>query len=149
MHHITIKSVAYKIIIGLLNKKPYEIFVDESENKISGKGTIFKKSRGNYFFKSDDVTTDITSYMNEQEAAITRLVSTSLRHGADIKFIVEQLNKCDGDLFSFTKGLARVLKKYIPDGAKSTVKCNDCGSNQVIFQEGCQSCQSCGSSKCG
>ena len=85
----------------------------------------------------------------DEQAAITRLTSTSLRHGTDIKFLVEQLNKTPGDLFSFTKGLARVLKKYIPDGSKSTIKCNDCGSEQVIFQEGCQTCQSCGSSKCG
>ena len=87
--------------------------------------------------------------MSDEQAAITRLTSTALRHGADIKFIVEQLNKCDGDLFSFTKALARVLKKYIPDGEKSTVKCNDCGSDNVIFEEGCNKCLDCGSSKCG
>ena len=87
--------------------------------------------------------------MSDEQAAITRLTSTSLRHGADIKFLVEQLQKTPGDIFSFTKGLARVLKKYIPDGSKSTVTCQDCGSSDVIFQEGCNSCQSCGSSKCG
>ena len=45
--------------------------------------------------------------------------------------------------------LTRVLKKYIPDGSKSTVSCNDCGSTNVIFEEGCSSCKDCGSSKCG
>lgn len=149
VHHITVKGTAYKVIVGLLHDKPYEIFIDESENKISGRGLILKKSRGNYFFKKDDITTDITSYMSDEQAAITRLTSTALRHGADIKFIVEQLLKCDGDLFSFTKSLARVLKKYIPDGVKSTVTCYDCGSENVIFQEGCQTCQDCGNSRCG
>jgi ribonucleoside-diphosphate reductase alpha chain len=112
---------------------------------------LTKKSKGRYdLIKGKETYSEnITSEITDEQAAITRLVSTSLRHGADIKFIVEQLNKTDGDLFSFTKGLARVLKKYIPEGAKSTVHCLDCGSDQVIFQEGCQSCQSCGSSKCG
>jgi len=149
VHHINLKGIAYKVIIGLIDEKPYEIFLDESETKLNGRGIIFKKSKGNYFFKKDDITTDITSSMSDEQAAITRLISTSLRHGADIKFIVEQLNKCEGVLFSFTKSLARVLKKYIPDGAKSTVKCQDCGSDDVIFEEGCSKCRSCGSSKCG
>lgn len=149
VHLISVKGVSYKVIIGLFDNKPYEIFIDESENKISGKGIILKKARGNYFFKKNDITTDITSNMSDEEAAITRLVSTSLRHGANIKFIVEQLLKCEGDLFSFTKSLARVLKKYIPDGEKSTVTCYDCGSENVIFQEGCQTCQDCGNSRCG
>jgi len=149
VHHVTIKGIAYKILVGLLDDKPYEVFFDESENKISGRGIIFKKKRGNYFFKKDDITTDITSTMSDEQVAISRLVSTSLRHGTSIHFITEQLLKCDGDIFSFTKSLARVLKKYIPEGVKSTVTCNDCGSSNVIFQEGCQTCQDCGSSKCG
>ena len=148
VHHVTIKGVAYKILVGLLDDKPYEVFFDESENKINGRGIIFKKKRGNYFFKKDDITTDITSAMSDEQVAISRLVSTSLRHGTSIHFITEQLLKCDGDIFSFTKSLARVLKKYIPEGVKSTVTCNDCGSSNVIFQEGCQTCQDCGSSKC-
>ena len=148
VHHVTIKGVAYKILVGLLDNKPYEVFFDESENKISGRGIIFKKKRGNYFFKKDDITTDITSAMSDEQVAISRLVSTSLRHGTSIHFITEQLLKCEGDIFSFTKSLARVLKKYIPEGVKSTVTCNDCGSSNVIFQEGCQTCQDCGSSKC-
>ena len=110
---------------------------------------MIKMSRGNYKFVQEDYEQLITAEMTDEQAAITRLASTSLRHGSDIKFLVEQLQKCPGDLFSFTKGLARVLKKYIPDGAKSTVSCQDCGSTNVIFEEGCSSCKDCGSSKCG
>ena len=88
---------------------------------------------------------DITSEMNSEQEIVTRLISTSLRHGADIKFIVEQLSKSHGDITSFNKAIARVLKKYIPDGAKSTVTCQDCGGTNVIFEEGCSSCKSCGS----
>ena len=149
VHSSTTKDVAYKIIVGLLDAKPYEVFVDDSESNYNGTGIVFKKSKGSYFFKQNDLVHDITSFMSDEQEAITRLVSGMLRHGSDIKYVVEQLNKVDGELFSFTKSLARVLKKYIPDGAKSTVSCEDCGSEDVIFEEGCSKCRECGSSKCG
>lgn len=147
IHHTKINKLSYYIVVGLLNGKPYEIFI-ENDIPCSGRGKIVKLSKGKYEFRNNECTHLITASMSDEQVAITRLTSTSLRHGADIKFVVEQLNKCDGDLFSFTKALARVLKKYIPDGVKSTVTCDNCGSSQVIFQEGCQTCQSCGSSKC-
>ena len=147
--HITkVGGIPYYVIVGLLNGKPYEIFI-ENRQIPQGKGKMIKQSRGNYKFIQNGYEQVITAEMTDEQAAITRLASTSLRHGADIKFLVEQLQKTPGDLFSFTKGLARVLKKYIPDGAKSTVSCQDCGSTNVIFEEGCSSCKSCGSSKCG
>lgn len=145
----TTKDVAYKIIIGLLNNKPYEVFIDESENNYFGSGIIYKKNKGQYFFKQNDINYDISSFMTDEQATITRLVSTSLRHGTDIKFIVEQLKKSDGEIMSFTKSLARVLKKYIPEGTKSTVNCEECNSASVIFEEGCSKCKNCGHSKCG
>lgn len=146
MHIVSAKGSKFTVIVGLIDGKAYEVFGYDyvPEDGKPRKGKLLKQARGNYVFDGHTITME----MSDEQAAITRLTSTALRHGADIKFIVEQLNKCDGDLFSFTKALARVLKKYIPDGAKSTVKCNDCGSEQVIFQEGCQTCQSCGSSKC-
>ena len=149
IHTTNANGKKYNVIVGLLNNKPYEVFVTEyftHEQEL-----ILKKiNKGRYdLIKNGETYSEsITSEMTDEQAAITRLVSVSLRHGADIKFIVEQINKCDGDLFSFTKGLVRVLKKYIPDGTKSTVKCNDCGSENVIFEEGCNKCKDCGNSAC-
>jgi ribonucleoside-diphosphate reductase alpha chain len=148
VHNSISNGIPYKIIVGLLNGKPYEVFIDDSEGKLNGTGIVFKKSKGCYFFKQNDVSHDITSLMSNEQEAITRLVSGMLRHGSDIKYVVEQLNKVDGELFSFIKSLARVLKKYIPDGAKSTVSCDACGSENVIFEEGCNKCLDCGDSKC-
>lgn len=146
--HVTNSSKGkFTVIVGKMNDKPYEVFVHnymESDGK-SRKGKLTKKKRGSYNFDGVELGMDVT----DEQTAITRLVSTSLRHGADIKFIVEQLNKCEGDLFSFTKAVARVLKKYIPEGAKSTITCNDCGGENVIFEEGCSKCLDCGSSACG
>lgn len=148
-HYSTSKGQGYHVIVGLVDEKPYEIFIDDSENKYSREGIIVKESRGKYIFKNGGDPINIRTYMNDEQEAITRLVSANLRHGTDVKFVVEQLQKTPGDMFSFTKSLARVLKKYIPDGEKATVSCNDCGSDNVIFEEGCHKCLSCGSSKCG
>jgi len=147
-HHSTSSGTSYKVIVGLLDGKPYEIFIDESEEKYSGAGIVFKKAKGHYYFKQNDVSYDITSNMTDEQEAITRLVSGMLRHGSNIKYVVEQLNKVDGELFSFTKSLARVLKKYIPDGEVSTMTCEDCGGNNVVFEEGCNKCLDCGHSAC-
>jgi len=45
----------------------------------------------------------------------------------------------------------RALKKYIPDGTKanSKEKCQECGSGNLVYQEGCLICTNCGSSRCG
>lgn len=146
--HVTrVGGIPYYVVVGLLNNKPYEIFIENRELP-QGKGKMIKQSRGNYKFVQEGYEQIITAEMSDEQTAITRLASTSLRHGADIKFLVEQLNKTPGGLFSFTKGLARVLKKYIPDGAKSTVSCQDCGSTNVIFEEGCNKCLDCGASAC-
>ena len=89
---------------------------------------------------------------NGDEAALTRMISTALRHGADISFVVQQLEKVKGDMFVFSKAVARTLKKYIPDGTEVTGEtCSNCSTkdkNALVRQEGCVTCKACGWSKC-
>jgi ribonucleoside-diphosphate reductase alpha chain len=140
----------YKWIVGLLNNKPYEVFLDESEGKFSGPGIIYKKTSNSYFFKQNDIFHDITCNLTNEQALLLRLTSISLRHGVNNKYIVEQLNKGEGDITSFSKSLARVLKKYIPKGETSTLECDNCKTKgSVVFEEGCSTCKECGHSKCG
>ncbi len=150
VHTTTSKGVKWNVIVGLLNDKPYEVFAVPYFTDID-KGELVKIKRGRYDLevKGETYSEDITSDMASEEEAITRLVSTALRHGTDVKFLTEQLNKSNGDITSFGKAISRVIKKYIPDGTKSTVTCNECGSENVIFEEGCNKCLDCGSSKCG
>jgi len=155
IYHIKAKAEPYTILVGLLDRKPYEVFCIPNI-LCSGYKTGFlkKKSRGVYNLTCTldnefSIVNDITKSMSDEQQAITRLISTSLRHGADIKFIVEQLLKTDGELNSFTKAIARTLKQYIPDGTTSTATCLDCGSKAIVYEEGCQKCKECGSSKCG
>jgi ribonucleoside-diphosphate reductase alpha chain len=76
------------------------------------------------------------------------MISTALRHGSNIQFIVEQLNKSEGDVTSFGKATSRILKLYIEDNKVSNDTCPECGAT-LIYQNGCKICNQCGYSKCG
>jgi hypothetical protein len=113
-------------------------------------GTVTKKGRGNYFFNAGDQSFKLTNGHNDENAdALCRMISTSLRHGSDIAFVVHQLEKTKGDLMSFAKVLARNLKRYIKDGTKvHGEECPSCGSHNVERGDGCVICRDCGWTKC-
>jgi ribonucleoside-diphosphate reductase alpha chain len=149
--HTTVSGgIKWNVFVGLFDGRPYEVFATPHlTNKVNF--TLHKAKRGTYNLLEDGevYAEDIMAEMGDMQDVVTRLISTSLRHGADIKFIVEQLNKTSGDITSFSKAIARVLKKYIPDGISARVTCNECQSENVIFEEGCNKCLDCGNSKCG
>jgi ribonucleoside-diphosphate reductase alpha chain len=141
----------YKVIIGSIDSKPYEVFASlyvEEDGK-PRKGKIIKEKKNLYNFYSSGEVLYVTADMTDEEAIITRLASMSLRHGANIKFLVEQLNKSNGNITSFGKAVARILKKYIPEDAISKDKCTECGEESMVYEEGCKKCNSCGASYCG
>ena len=90
---------------------------------------------------------------NPNHSAFTRTLSLALRHGAPVHYICEQLQKDkEADLFSFSKVIARCLKKYIPDGTKpgsGVFGGSCCDSPNIVYQEGCATCLNCGMAKCG
>jgi ribonucleoside-diphosphate reductase alpha chain len=142
----------------LLEGDPYEVFAgtNSSEGKyIIKKGTstgkLKKKARGQYILASGEETYTLTNIHNHENGdSLCRMLSTALRHGADINFVVHQLEKTEGDLSSLSKVLARSLKKYIKDG--STVfgeNCGQCETGKLERQDGCVICKSCGWTKCG
>ena len=80
---------------------------------------------------------------------MTRLVSLNLRHHVDIRFIVQQLVKSEGDMTTFAKAISRVLKKYIEDGSKlHGENCPSCQKDSLIHQSNCIVCNECGWSRC-
>lgn len=147
-----LRTFDYMVLIGLLDGDPYEVFAIENGkyDKKLNTGRLIKKSTGHYnlvFNNSDLVVEHLTKDTTESEDALTRMVSTALRHGADVQFVAEQLNKVEGELLGFSKCISRALKRYIKDGAKSSMRC-ECGG-ELVYQEGCVSCTLCGKSKCG
>ena len=156
LHHFTVDGKKHYAAIGMLNDYPFEIFT--GVNEIRGKeyipkqtepGHIIRHSKRRYeFVDSNFKSYDLTNgHSNDTSDALSRLVSMGLRHGVDITFIVEQLNKTTGSIVSYSKVLARTLKKYVPEGATSGEECV-CGT-KMIYGEGCKKCPACGNSKCG
>lgn len=166
VHHHTVSGTPYFVLISTRDNKPYEIFAGVNKNeddepiipKRFKAGTLTKMDRGHYkgeFIDNKNEGEILTlnklgNLVSSEEGAITRLISTALRHGVEIHYIVHQLEKVKGDMFSFSKIVARTLKKFIPDGTEvKGEKCGTCQSEALVRQEGCVTCKSCGSSKCG
>ena len=109
-----------------------------------------KSGKGKYRLNFDtgketESIDDVIKTCNDDESAwATRMISTSLRHGVPVEFLVEQLSK-DGSVVDINMVLARILKKYAKNGS---VKCPECGSTQLIFRTACFDCMSCGKSGC-
>lgn len=163
IHQTKVLGEDYTIIISLMNNKPYEVLGGKS-SKVSippeyNRGTVIKrrnKTVPNRYdlkvngFKISDI---VSTFDNPDNAVVTRMVSMSLRHGVNPSFIVEQLSKDTSASFaSFSKVLARVLKKYIEDGtAVASGKegtCPDGTPHELVYQEGCVICPKCGWTKC-
>ncbi len=169
VHRATIKGEDWTILVGLMDGQPYEIFGGLSEYveipKKIAYGRIRKRSRKTMPSKydliigknGDEITIkDIVSvFDNPNHTAFTRTLSLAMRHGVPVHYLVEQLQKDkDADLFSLSRVIARCLKKYIADGTKpgnGNINCN-CESPEqcnVVYQEGCATCLTCGYAKCG
>jgi ribonucleoside-diphosphate reductase alpha chain len=156
--HCIKKKVPYYVCVGLMDGNPYEIFTGINLNqdgtnaipKTIETGYIRKIKRGQYSLISGDFEMVLTNGHSDDNAdALTRLISTSLRHKIETEIIVHQIEKTQGDMQSFAKVISRVLKKYIKNGQKVYgTKCENCGSENVERQEGCITCKDCGWSKC-
>jgi ribonucleoside-diphosphate reductase alpha chain len=151
--------------VGLFEGKPFEVFGGTTEHielpKKVEQGWIVKRgfqSGGKYDFHYGDVEDPfkvkdiVRQFDNPTRGWATRMISLSLRHGSPIQFVVEQLQRDrDADLFDFGRCIARVLKKYIPDGLtpKAEKVCPDCGEEANLrYESGCITCHSCGGSRC-
>ena len=149
------------VLIGLLDGEPYEVFctsnidnqVDVNKHKT---GIIKKVRKGRYDLiivngEERVIAEDIGNTFDENFRTIARLLSGMLRHGANIQFVIDQLQKTP-HITSFQKAVSRVLKKYIEDGEiigyGEAPKCELCES-KLEMREGCLTCPKCGWSKCG
>ena len=155
--------------VGLIDKKPYEIFTglaDDEEGialpRWVSQGLIIKnrdedgKSRYDFQFTNlrgyKTTIEGLSHKFNPEFWNYAKLISGTLRHGMPIENAVELINRLELDSESINNwkaGVARALKRYIADGTEASGKCSNCGSDQVVYQEGCLICKNCGSSKCG
>jgi ribonucleoside-diphosphate reductase len=150
------KKKCYSILIGLMNNRPYEIFIISDitglpeildDNKI--KGVIRKEMKDVYLFEADSYDFIIPNLQDAEhdEKELGLMLSTMLRHGVPLKFLIKTLNKTKPIAGSFTYKLIKILSKYIPNGEETGEKCPDCGA-KIRYENGCRKCYNCGYSAC-
>lgn len=162
IHHTSVKGEWYLVMVGLLDNQPFEVFAGPSEDlyipRSCTEGKIIKQGGGKYALevmirKSPVVYKDLASVlMSDDERAVTRLISISLRHGVPPRYIVEQLKKSNGNITAFSTAISRVLARCI--GAYTLDEksiCPSCGKASLMFTEGCIKCSDpeCTYSRCG
>jgi hypothetical protein len=153
IHHLTSAGNSWAVVVGLFEEDPYEVFAMKQARlhlpERLKRGKLVKEKSGLYNLETEDgwVLKDIRMFFeSDEQEALTRMISTALRHGADIEFIVSQLIKSEGTINSFAKAIARTLKTYIKE--IKYMRCRECDSHNIKLQEGCFACLDCGSSKC-
>lgn len=153
VHHITVRGLQYTVLVGLRDGKPYETFACRNGTLDSAvkTGIIVRKKKGFYkaIFENGDELAPITALMTEEEEIISRLTSGLLRTGAEMHFVVKQLERVgeNKDINCFARSIARALKKYIKDGTKEGEVCPECGAD-LIRSSGCKSCSVCAFTVC-
>jgi ribonucleoside-diphosphate reductase alpha chain len=154
--------------VGLKEHRPYEIFTGIADEEIFPipksivKGQIIKirddDGKTRYDFQYTDKygykkTIGGLSHMFKPEFwNYAKLISGVLRHEmpiADVVNLVQSLKLDSESINNWKNGVERALKKYIPNGTKAKGKCGECGSENLVYEEGCLICKDCGSSKCG
>jgi ribonucleotide reductase alpha subunit len=149
---LSYKKERLYVATGFLEGGVYEIFTGVNfRHKIEkAVGKIVKISRGTYKFicENGDEIELTNGHSNDEADALSRILSCSMRHKVDLSFLVQQLEKTQGELTSFSKVIARVLKKYIKDGTPvSGEECPEC-RGKLIRANGCKICSVCGNSTC-
>jgi ribonucleoside-diphosphate reductase alpha chain len=149
----TVEGEKWTIFVGLLEGKPYEIFGGLSDNieipkkyavgyikkrkcdKKENASDAAKARKACYDLIAGDeddplVIKDVVSNFNDDKYGWgTRMLSTMLRHGVPLKYIVEQLKRSHGaSLHSFNKAMARVLSKYETSEYTGLEKPDNCKS---------------------
>ena len=156
--------------VGLYDGKPYEIFTGVATEdglwlpKSVDKGKIVKATDHElgkiYNLEYTDrrgimqVVKGISYMFDKEFWNYARLISGVLRNGmpiVDVINLIEGLHLSSESINTWKNGVERALKRYIPNGTEATQgqRCGECGSTQLIYQEGCLTCPTCGNAKCG
>lgn len=158
-------------VVGMKNGKPYEIFTGKYENGlINLPNNIEECEVVKNIIEIDGVRKkryDIEYVDNKGEKHIheglsysfnpefwnyAKFISGVLRHRMPLVYIydlIDSLTFKEDHINTWKNGVGRVIKRYIKDGEKGKGVCPDCGSDNLVYKEGCLACMSCGNSKCG
>jgi ribonucleoside-diphosphate reductase alpha chain len=138
------------------DSKPFALFVHTNSNEKSihtndALDILFKLARDKGIPEHHIETTEKKMSGDSNSSKLARAISLLLRHGVLPKNIVFALEQVD-DVFvgSFLFQIRKFLSSYVKDGERvEGAKCEVCGSDHIVFSEGCSKCMACGSSRCG
>jgi len=158
-------------IVGMKDGRPYEIFTGKYENGLSNLPTGLKdcevvkniveidgKKKKRYDIEYVDskgekfVHTGLNHAFDPEYWNYAKFISGVLRHGMPLVFVyelIDSLTFSEDHINTWKNGVGRVVKRYVKDGEKGSGVCPDCGSDNLVYKEGCLTCMSCGNSKCG
>jgi len=162
-------SEKWLAVIGLVDGRPYEIFTGQMKDAFNlpqwvEKGWVTKNRNDDGSSRYDFQYIDSEGYKITIEGLsrsfdkefwnYAKLISGVLRHGMPIPYVVDlvqNLNLYDDHINTWKNGVARALKRFVPEGTEALdKKCANCNDpDGLIFEEGCLKCKSCGDSKCG
>ena len=152
--------------VGKINNKPYEIFLGKQDEfylpPFVETAWITKNKDENNKTRYDLQFQDKQGYKVTIEGLsrsfspefwnYAKLISGILRHGMPISNVVtliQNLSVDEDNINAWKNGIARALKRYIPDGTKVDKEvCPTCG-DALVYEDGCKHCKNCGYSKCG
>lgn len=163
------ESEKWLAVVGLIDNRPYEIFTGKMKDSFNlpqwlEKGWVIKKrdEKGSarydfrYVDKEGYKTTieGLSRSFDKEYWNYAKLISGILRHGMPMPYVVnliQNLNLYDDHINTWKNGVARALKRFVPEGAAAAdKKCPECDDPEgLIYSEGCLKCISCGHSKCG
>lgn len=147
----------YVVFLGFLGENIYEVFA--VNHKLVGiidemQGSINKwcDPKGHKFYEFESgplLIRKINIHEDNEASTMTRLISTALRHGTPLEFVIDQIAKSNGSVASFGKSIARVLALYVnKEESKLKFKCRECKSTNVEWSGFCYVCKDCSMSLC-
>jgi ribonucleoside-diphosphate reductase alpha chain len=158
-------------VVGIKDDRPYEIFTGKHENGLANLPNNIKecevvkniveidgKRRKRYDIEYVDnqgekhVHQGLNHAFNTEYWNYAKFISGVMRHRMPLVYIydlIDSLTFSEDHINTWKNGVGRVIKRYIKDGEKGTGVCPNCGSDNLIYKEGCLACMSCGNSKCG
>ena len=193
-YQVKVQGKTFIIIVGLMDGKPYEMFVlpcDECQKVKNHRGKITRVKKKVYKFESEimeipniaievdneydingeiekissivneghklskgdveiirDSVYNIKEYSEKREYRNVSIhVSGNLRTGMRLEDIIKLEDKCNDNIVSFNKAIARVLSKYMETNNGSGEVCPECGT-PLVNENGCRHCPKCGYSAC-
>jgi len=143
----------YEIFTGLADEIAIPVNINKGEivkmkeDGVSRYDFIYKDKTGKY----KTIVEGLSRVFNREFHNYSRLLSSTMRHGMPIDKVIDLVDalNLDSDLISsWKKGVQRTLKKYVDDGKISDKKCEKCGEEALIYENGCMICKACGHGKC-